>query len=140
MRYYLAHPYDSRKKVREWELGVEKRTGVELHNPFYDVDRKDIQDLDAGGVGRYDQLDPDTLVVRDLGAIRDSDGMVAIVDGALSYGTIMEIVYGHMSCEPCFLIVTNGHEKHPWLVYHSDKIFTSFEAFETFIKKEMQEV
>ena len=59
--------------------------------------------------------------------------MVAIVNGDLSYGTIQEMVYATLSDVPVYAIVTNGHEKHPWLVYHSTQIFTSREEFEEFL-------
>jgi len=51
--FYLSHPHPSRHKVREWELGFEKRhPKIALINPFYDVEgegREDIKIEDAGG-------------------------------------------------------------------------------------------
>lgn len=133
MKLYLAHPFDSRAVIRKWELRFEERTGIELLNPFYDADgRTDIEMIDAGRAERYEKLVPGELVKRDLIHIHQSDGMVAIVDGSLSYGTIMEIVYGNLfhSREAIHIVVTNGHEHHPWLVAHAGRIYTSFEGFE----------
>lgn len=133
MKLYLAHPFDSRKKIREWELGFEDRTGIELVNPFYDTpERSDIEMIDAGKSERYEGLVPKELVRRDLGLMSVVDGIVAVVDGSLSYGAIMEIVYasGMHGNRNVHIIVTNGHHQHPWLVAHSGRIYTSFAEFE----------
>ena len=42
-------------------------------------------DIDKGRKERY-QVDPSTIVGRDLKLIKESVGVVAVVDGALSYG------------------------------------------------------
>lgn len=139
MKLYLAHPFDTRKWVRDWELEVEKRLGIELLNPFYDaVGRTDIEKIDAGRRERYEQINPTELVSRDLQHMRKCDGLVGIVDGSLSYGTIMEIVYARVYQLPVYLIVTNGHHGHPWLVYHATKIFTSLEEFEQYLKEKLK--
>lgn len=133
MKLYLAHPFDSRDRIRQWELGFESRTGIELVNPFYDAEgRTDIEKCDAGRQERYHNIDPNEIVSRDVGIIHECDGIVAIVDGSLSYGTIMEIVYAWMAHEQenIHIIVTNGHESHPWLAAHAGKIYTSFTEFE----------
>jgi len=132
MRLYLAHPFDARHRIREWELEFEARTGIELVNPFYDApDRSDVETIDAGRAERYEKLNPHTLVRKDLLLIEQSDGTVAIIDGSVSYGTIMEIVYAYrVFMKKVYLVIMNGHENHPWLIYHSDKIFTSLDDFE----------
>ena len=123
---YLANPFISRKKTREWELEFEKVTDVKLINPFYDVERTDILDIDAGRKDRY-SVDPDTIVNHDVGLIKKSDGVMAIVDGSTSIGTPMEMVYAYIDSKKVYLIVTNGEEDHPWLKYHACRIFTSYE-------------
>lgn len=135
--FYLAHPFDSRKYIREWELKVEKKFGIELCNPFYDVRRDDIVAIDANRTDRY-QVDPAAIVRGDLTLIRKSKGIVAIIDGALSYGTIMEIVHGCFLSKPVYIIVTNGHSQHPWIQYHAQKVFTTLKQFEKWIKKELK--
>ena len=122
---YLAHPFDSRKYVRDWELFVETKYNINLINPFYDISREDVEAIDRGFVDRYEALEPKELVKRDLSAIIGSDGVIAIVDGALSCGTIMEIVYAKMLNKTIDIIITNGHELHPWLLYHATNIYTS---------------
>ena len=56
--FYLAHPFEARKNVRKWELGFEKRTGINLFNPFYDGDeREDVEKADQDRRIRYEQLE-----------------------------------------------------------------------------------
>ncbi len=128
MRFYLANPFPSRKEVRAWELSTEEITGIELLNPFYDVERSDVVEIDAGRQAKYN-IDPTEIVTGDLRAILSCDGIVAIINGSLSYGTIMEIVYAHSFGKNVYIICTNGHEKHPWLRYHAREIFTSLDQF-----------
>lgn len=130
MRLYLAHPFDCRKWVREWELDFEELDGnLELINPFYDNPDRDMAIIDCGEVARYD-CDYHEIVDGDLDLIQSCDGVVAIVAAdVVSYGTIMEIVYGGMYDKPVYLIVLNGHEAHPWFKYHASKIFTSLKEF-----------
>jgi len=129
--YYLAHPFDSRHILREWELYLESTFGVEVVNPFYDIERQDIEAIDANRVGRY-EVCPDAIVQRDLDAISKVDGIIAIVDGSVSYGTIMEIVYAYLYGKTIHIICTNGHINHPWLRYHADHLYESLAAFEAF--------
>lgn len=130
---YLAHPFDARKSIREWEQRFEERTGITLNNPFYDQDRDDVAQVDRGERKRYEHLLASDLVSADLQFILQSDGLLAVIDGSVSYGTIMEIVYAHRSFNlPVYLIVTNGHHNHPWLKQHADHIFRSFDEAERF--------
>lgn len=129
MKGYLAHPVLARDMVREWEPTFEIATGIELVNPFYDVERELDEDLDASEAGDYTSVDAIKLVNLDLGAVYDTDFTVAFVTGDRSYGTIMEICYSHIAGKKVYIICTNGHETHPWLVYHAEKIFTTPEQF-----------
>ena len=128
--YYVAHPFDSRQEIRQWELHCEVAYDVEITNPFYDLNRDDVIGIDEGREGRYEKLDPDELVARDLEAIAHSRGVIAYVNGDLSYGTIMEIVYAYQLHVPVYVVCTNGHHNHPWLVYHADQVFTSLQELE----------
>lgn len=133
IKLYLAHPFDFRKQAREWEIEIEKRIGIEIINPFYDVKREDIEKIDLGRTERYEKLDYKELVERDVNQIVTSDGIIAMVTGHLSYGTIQEMVYAHSFHVPVYSLITNGHENHPWLKYHSDKIFTKIKSLEDFL-------
>lgn len=136
MTLYLAHPFDSRHKIRAWELSFEFRTGIELINPFYDTDRKDIEKIDRGEASKFD-FDPFTIVTGDLELVYNADGLVAIVEGQKQIGTIMEIVYANYYKKPVYLVVTNGQERSPWLIYHATRIFTTLGDFEYFIREEL---
>lgn len=134
MKGYLAHPFDTRHWLREWELKFEKATGIEIVNPFYDITRDDVEPIDAGRAERYEHLIASDLVNRDVDCIKACDFVVAFVTGDLSYGTIMEIVYAFINKIPVYIICTNGHEQHPWLQYHGKHVFTTIEFFEHFIR------
>ena len=43
------------------------------------------------------------------------------------------MVYTKQAGKEVFSVITNGHEKHPWLKYHSDKIFRCLGDFEKWI-------
>ena len=44
---------------------------------------------------------------------------------AVSFGTLMEIVYAHSMNKEIYIIVLSGHEEHPWLQHHAKKVFKS---------------
>jgi nucleoside 2-deoxyribosyltransferase len=138
-KYYLAHPFDARHRVRKWELATEDKHGITLVNPFYDApERDDIKRIDTANDPdelRYKQLIPSEIVRKDVFQIQQCNGTVAIVDGSLSYGTIMEMVYTSMIYhKPVYLICTNGHHQHPWLQHHSAHVFESFEEFDKWLE------
>jgi len=132
--YYLAHPFDSRHDIRKWELEFEKKTGIILINPFYDVYRQDVKLVDKGKSHKY-ACNPEELVERDLKHIRAAKrGLVAIINEKSSHGTQMEMVYAkRIYKKEVYSIITNGDENHPWLNYHSDKVFTGLLDFEMYI-------
>jgi len=147
IRLYLSHPNESRFEIREWELEFEKRTGIKIINPFYDGDRFNEDELrneveithDSSPNGkkymRFKPMNPRKLVEVDIRDVLMSDGSITVLNehpGSQeeSYGTIQEMVYGRLFQKKIFALITNGYEKHPWLVYHSSEIFTSIEGLE----------
>jgi len=135
MKLYLAHPFSSRKEIREWELKIEKKIGIELINPFYDLNRKDVSRIDSGASEKFEGLNHTEIIQRDVGYIAISNGVVSIVNGETSYGTVQEMVYSKILQKPNYCLVTNGYENHPWIKYHSTKIFTKIEKLEKFLEK-----
>ena len=111
---------------------------LNLVNPFYDTGREDAKEIDGGKRKAYD-IDPTKIVVGDLEQISKSKGVVAVVDGARSYGTIMEIAHAFLMNKPVYIIVTNGHIKHPWLQFHASQTFESYQDFEKYCKEEFHE-
>lgn len=136
IKYYLAHPFDSRHRIRKWELKIERETGIELINPFFDIPYLDNIPEEASREVRYKDINENWLIHRDVGNIArvDVKGIIAVIDGALSYGTIQEMVYTKMLGKDCLSLITNGHNYHPWLKYHSTKIFTKRKELEEFLK------
>jgi len=135
-QFYLAHPSLIRQQMRVMELHLESTYGIDIINPFYDLSRDDIKKIDAGLIGKYD-VDPSLILPRDLDAIyKAKNGIIAIIDGSTSYGTIMEIVYAYLYCKPVHTVCTNGEERHPWLIHHSTQILTSLEGLEDWVARE----
>jgi nucleoside 2-deoxyribosyltransferase len=146
MKLYLAHPFDSRHRLREWELRVEEEMDIEIINPFFDVEREDSGIIKTKGTTlssqssrktRYGLTDEDCeiIVERDVDLIYNVDGVIAIVDGSLSYGTIQEMVYAFNFGKPVYSVISNGHIGHPWLRYHSKRVFQSLRELENYFKK-----
>lgn len=129
MKGYIAHPVLARKMIRDWETGFEEATGIDLVNPFTDVELETEKSLYASEGGCYDNIDPAELVGMDLKAIYSCDFVVAWITGQRSYGTLMEIVYAYQAEIPVYIICTNGHEDHQWLRYHATHMFTDPRQF-----------
>ncbi len=132
-RGYLAHPVLAREKVAIFERNFELRTGIDLINPFTEVERETEENLLVSEHGDYPD-NGDRIVDMDLKAILTCDFVVAFITSQRSYGTIMEICYAYSMGKPVFIICENGHEKHPWLVYHASKIFTNTRDFRKYIQ------
>ena len=133
MRLYLAHPFGTKDAMREWELGFEERTGIDLLNPFYDFSTETLAQKQMGRAARYKKINSMELVMRDVDQIKKSDGIIACVTDDLSYGTIQEMVYAKINNKPVYSVITNGHENHPWLDYHSTEKFTNFKDLEFYL-------
>lgn len=142
-KLYLAHPFPTRVRMREWAEKVEKLAGVQLFCPFYKITRKDIDDIDDGKRSKYN-TSCDRLVSRDLTALRTCDGVLTYIDGSTSIGTHMEIVYAYEAGLPVYVIVEGLGEKmfrdsagyyHPWIRYHATKIFRNLKETERWLKK-----
>jgi nucleoside 2-deoxyribosyltransferase len=139
LKLYLAHPFDSREKVRAWELSMEKKFPMlDLLNPLYNTGRTDTTDVDEGKRTKYD-CDPSRIVIADLEQISKSGGLVAVIDESRSYGTIMEIAHAFLMNKPVYIIVTNGHIRHPWLQFHANQLFESYQEFERYCSEEFRE-
>ena len=128
---YLAHPIAHRHVVRAKELELEEATGIDLYNPFYDADRPEIHRIDKGEIGPFD-VGTD-VVERDLDALYKCDALLYVPCGASSTGASMEIVYARFGGLPVYIIEDGELARHPWLRFHADRIFSSWEGFRGFI-------
>lgn len=128
MKFYFTNQTADRHNARAIELKIEKETHLELENPFYDGEAKEIDDLDAG---RPIKISADEIVGMDLRKIRDSKGIVALMSHDRNIGSAMEIaICAYSWGKPVFVIATQEHlAKHPWIVYFATKIFTHEDEF-----------
>lgn len=136
--YYLAHPFQSRTWVRAWELEVEEKLKINLVNPFYDIKRDDIKQINGGNRNPFSG-DPTKVVNRDLETLCKQDGLIAMITEDISYGTIQEQVYAHLYGKYIMSLIMNGYEKHYWLRYHSDEIYTELYRLENRLEKILKE-
>jgi len=135
MKLYLAHPLDERKWIREIELLIEKGTGIELVNPFYDTERTDVKDIDAGLVSRMSpDLDYNSIVNYDLSLIDNCQGVVAFLNNKRAVGTSCEMWYCMLKNKPVY-VVSEDVIMHPWIRYIIEKSNgKGFESWEEFIE------
>lgn len=144
-KIYLAHPILLRKEVRNWELEMEKKHGVNLYNPFYDSDtefeKMAVNSLDSGnGCIDYTPELSHKIVQSDVDAIKKCDAVIAILSSKIfTIGTCMETVYATLNKKPVYVIIYDEDNmecrnhpisKHPWVQEHSTKIFENFKSFE----------
>lgn len=117
-KLYLAHPFPTRIRIRGWEEDFERRTGIELINPFYDRPRVEMELIDKGLLSPYDlKRHFKKIVEGDLKAIDESDGIVAFHrHGIPAWGTPMEVMYTTFVAKKPVFIVTNK-PGHPWSLY-----------------------
>jgi len=131
---YLAHPRNSRERIRKWEKKLERKYRLQLINPFYDVkDRMVNPDINTHERIELIKKHYKDVVETDIREIANSKGIVAIFDENTQMGTSQEMVYARILNKPVYSLVTNGLETHPWMLYHSDKIFTNEKGLEEFL-------
>ena len=134
--YYLAHPKYSREVIRKWELGFEKRTGIELLNPFFDIKVEGVEEEDLGSDSAEAQRTYKDIVETELKYIENArKGLLAIIDENVRLGLYFEMAYASIIEKEVYAIVElENLRKHPWLRYYTnDNIFQDKESFEEFI-------
>jgi len=141
MKMYMAHPFDTRFNMREWELRIEETyPGFELVNPFYDQIREEVIGIDAGRLERY-EFDPAEIVNRDIDLIENvcNYNVLSYVTDAFSIGTVIEMTISRLNkINPHTLtlcVCDNGHHDHPWLKQFNQHVYKSHEDFENFFLK-----
>ena len=133
---YLAHPWNMREFVRNWELKIEKLYELNLDNPFYDHYTKEIEDVENNWIkNKRNKRISKMIVEKDLRAIERNDGLIAFIEYSKhSLGTPMEIFYsGRILQKPTFVISSNCGG-HPWIKDLATKVFKDINKFEDFIK------
>jgi hypothetical protein len=123
--------------VREKEFELEKKLGIELINPFYDIENPGQEVLEGGTTGKEWMTDMPfmELVEGDLKAILSADGLLAFMSKEYPMiGTVCETwETARHFVRPVFIVTPDGY-KHPWLKFLEattlTKIYTSFDEFE----------
>jgi len=139
---YLAHNFLTRKKVRKWELRIEKKYNVNLDNPFYDNPARAEEMLILDSYVDCSRKQRSYLSTRssysivedDLEKIRKSDGIVAILND-VRIGTPMEVFYASRVLRLPVYVVTRKYAAHPWVVELATKIFTNKKELERYLAK-----
>lgn len=135
LKLYLAHNLNDRHEIREIELELEKKYNIELVNPFYDIVRDDIKDLDEGRGCRY-KLPMKRcveLVKRDLSMILRCDGILAIIKSP-SIGTTLEIAHAKQYFRKIY-IISEKYSDHPWIKIYASRTFKTITEFENWLKR-----
>lgn len=146
-RFYLTNQSVDCKEARHLELIIEKETGLELENPFFDGDAREAktivnitkEGLTKGDVGKV-KLTADEIVGMDLRKIRDSDGIVALMTSEFCVGSAMEIAIAAFSWgKPVYVIARNPYFRvHPWVKYFASKIFNDVPEFIIYAKEHLR--
>ncbi len=124
-RSYLAHPAFIEEEVRAWELGVEKRLGIDFFNPFYENAHQ--QDMfkklqsDKSGQLIWDRTwqSVDIIVDPDLVYIDGCDFLTAIFADVPMAGTPMELFYAHHCKNMQTFSACLGKFVSPWIIRHT---------------------
>lgn len=135
LKLYLAHNLNDRYEIRKIELELEKKYDIELVNPFYDIVRDDIKDLDEGRGNRY-QLPMKRcveVVKRDLNMILRCDGILAIIKSP-SIGTTLEIAYAKQFYRRIY-IISEKYIDHPWIKVYANRTFRNIDEFENWLRR-----
>jgi hypothetical protein len=141
-QYYLAHHFTMRHKIREIQKDLEYYFSLTLINPFYDLNRTDIEILDKGLWVNRTIPECNELVIRDLSCIDDCDGLICMEFDEGSIGSFMEIMYAWLHDKPIYIISSIEHiRNHSWIRAICFKIFSSVDEFKDYLKvngKDMQ--
>lgn len=139
---YLAHNFLTRKKIRKWELRIEKKYNVNLDNPFYDNPERaeemlildSLIDCSRKQRSYLSTRSSYSIVEDDLEKIRKSDGIVAILND-VRIGTPMEVFYASRVLRIPVYVVTRKYAAHPWVIELATKIFAGKKEFEKYLAK-----
>ena len=127
MKLYLAHPILIREQVRQWELGFEERTGIELVNAFFE---------NEANINLAGDDWPTRIVEGDFRLLDACDGIIAIIPLTVTtVGTPMEIQHQAEHCpdKPIFVVTQGIFLKHPWLTYYRCKTVATMREFEEMV-------
>lgn len=150
--YYFTNPTKDRHKAREIQLKIEKETGLELENPFYDRAGTPTKEIAALDRGERADVSSGEIIHNDLKKIRDAFGIIAWITRNTSWGSISETFFSsYMLGKPTYIIFDElsrgtcsvcrasnpNNPEHPWPMGNSTKIFGNLHAFIAFAKERL---
>ena len=149
LRLYLSHPFPERDKIKEWEIEIENKLDIELHNPFYDgweakwLVKYNKKTSSPEEFSKFVKRNYKRIVESDLRALQRCDGMIAFVPYP-SIGVAMEILYmSYVLKKPVLIyqpsMIYSIVETHPWLKYFG-KIYKTLKGLERGISKLKREL
>ncbi|MCA9487436.1 MAG: nucleoside monophosphate kinase [Nanoarchaeota archaeon] len=142
-KFYLAHATESRKETRKWEKEFEKRTGVQLINPFFEGKAEIEKEFGDVGKEKYNQLKQKVtnLFAANLREITRKDilGGIVILDDNWTWGTPAEQAIMWFTSKLVYtlnLSKEKNYANHPFVkVFSRGKVFTSKKELEEYIIK-----
>ena len=142
-KFYLAHATESRKKMRKWEKEFEKKTGVQLINPFFEGKSKIEKEFGNIGKDKYNKLKEKVtnLFATNLREISRKDvlGGIVILDDNWTWGTPAEQAIMWFTSKLVYTLVLSkesNYANHPFVkVLSRGKVFTSKEELEEYVIK-----
>lgn len=142
-RFYLAHATESRKEMRKWEKEFEKKTGVQLINPFFEGKAKIEKEFGDVGKEKYNQLKQKVtnLFAANLREITRKDvlGGIVILDDNWTWGTPAEQAIMWFTSKIVYTLVLSkesNYANHPFVkVLSRGKVFTSKKELEEYMIK-----
>ena len=139
MKIYLAHAFDARHKVKEWQESLDLPNHTFI-NPFYDIERDDIDKIDHLGISRRNIedgtwiADPEKIVKRDIRALYLCCTIMVLLDSNKTIGTHMEMTYAYLGGLNVHAIC-EASEFHPWVQYHATTTFLSLDEYTEYLKE-----
>lgn len=138
-KVYIAHPGFDKEIIRVWQIETQKKIDSQnlnfiLFNPFFDSGTFYCQQHQAGEKVYAEEVIPEIVVSADKKNISNSQILLAVLWGnAKSIGTYMEIALAKILNPEIQVYVVTTSEfiySHPWIRFHSDKVFSRLYDFE----------
>lgn len=140
-RFYYTNPTSDRHRARVIQGIIERATGLELVNPFYNKYGEPTEEIAQLDKGLASDISSPEIVYTDLKLVKDSDGIVGWFTNKSNWGSISEVIYCYsIYHKPVYLIfdpLTRGGTNspdHPFVVEHITKGFRTVDEFIEFAK------
>ena len=147
LHFYLSHPSESKKYIREWELKFEERhrnLGINLVNPFNYTETTSDEGtglvIPGGPITDEDPHKNYRILQVEKTLIAFCHGLLWIMDGNFTTGSPQESVYASTLHKPCVGVCTNHHYNNAWFRDHTRWRFRSFDELDEGISRVAEEL